>query len=155
MLKVKLISMNRDDVLPLVRSTKDDEMYKQLREALRQMDEVELFHGLYWVAVETPYQTPSFPIYYAGNLLFDLNPTCQISCEEAVRAMLSPGWDISLEEVPWYLYKQFGIAPIHEAVERIRPEPLSNEERVRLDTVKYWADTIHKEGIEINEKWRI
>jgi hypothetical protein len=64
------------------------------------------------------------------------------------------GWDVSLEEVPFYVYKQFGIVPIQEAINQLSTEVLQNQERIRLNTVRYWAEIADREGIETIEKRR-
>ena len=50
-----------------------------------------------------------------------------------------PEWDISLEEVVFYLARQFGAAAVVEAAEDLQSPLLAHEEAVRLKTVRYWA----------------
>ena len=97
--------MKRDEILPFLNESLKTKKYSQILELLRDVDDTELFHGLYPVAAAKPYQ-PGIPGSIAGNLLYDLNPKCPISCKEAILALEE--WFVSLEEVPFYLYLQFG-----------------------------------------------
>src|SRR3954454_3328278 len=100
------------------------------------MDSGEVFHALFPIAADAQWHGPA---YDAACLLFAVKPACPIPCKDAIRAML-PNWDISIEEVPWYLAGYFGEVPIRRAIEELHEEPLGREERVGLDTVRYWAE---------------
>jgi hypothetical protein len=64
---------------------------------------------------------------------------CASELSKTIRALL-PNWDISIEEVPWYLAGQFGEATFRQAIEDLNREALDHRQRVSLDTVLYWAD---------------
>ena len=106
------------------------------------MDEAELFYGLYFLAVQNEFQTPAG---FAVGLLYHLNPACQISCEEAIRALLSE-WNVSTSDLPFYLVKQFGKARMRDAINQIRVGPLTKDEKVLLNTVEYWVDLANDDG---------
>src|SRR5579862_2869235 len=78
-----------------------------------------------------------FPVCDSAILLRELSPDCPVSCEEAVRAML-PSWDISIEEVPFYLAARFGTDRVRRAVRAIESGTLSDVQKRMLDTVLYW-----------------
>jgi hypothetical protein len=70
--------------------------------------------------------------------LHALNPSCRLSVDDAVAALL-PAWDISIEEVPWYLVKQFGREEVLESVERLRARESDEMALTRLKTIEYWV----------------
>jgi hypothetical protein len=49
-----------------------------------------------------------------------------------------PSWDVSIEEVPWYLVKQFGRAAVMTAAADLA-RSRSGTEKTMLETVVYWA----------------
>jgi hypothetical protein len=110
----------------------------QLCERLREMDSSAVFEAIFPVAAAAQSKGPA---YRAACLLFVLKPGCPIPCKEAIRALL-PDWDISIEEVPWYLALWFGRETMREAVAELGKEPLDQEQRVRLNTVQYWIDIL-------------
>src|SRR4030095_9551627 len=77
-----------------------------------------LFDALFPIAVREQGQA-SGPVAMSAYALHALNPPCRLSVDDAVAALL-PSWDISIEEVPWYLVKQFGREAVVESVERLR-----------------------------------
>lgn len=83
-------------------------------------------------------QGGNYPVAFAGCALEALSPPCSLTVDEAV-GRLMPEWDISLEEVVFYLAKQFGAAAVVDAAERRQSSSLANEEAVPLKTVRYWA----------------
>jgi hypothetical protein len=100
------------------------------------MDDTEVFQVFFPIAIEPP---PRRGALDAACLLFIVKPNCPISCKDAIRAMLA-SWDISLEELPWYLAGHFGKEAIQNAVEELSQEALSHGQKVRLDTVTYWSN---------------
>jgi hypothetical protein len=96
-----------------------------------------LFDALFPVAVREQGQA-SGPVAMSAYVLHALNPPCPFSVDDAVAALL-PSWDISIEEVPWYLVKQFGREPVIESVERLRARETDQTALTRLKTIKYWV----------------
>jgi hypothetical protein len=58
-------------------------------------------------------------------------------CEDAVRALL-PDWDISIEEVPFYLAARFGSPRVRQAVQFVGQDATSPSEKQMLSTILYW-----------------
>jgi hypothetical protein len=48
------------------------------------------------------------------------------------------GWEVSVEELPWYLAIVCGEDAVWEALQTLDAEPLSNRERNVLHTFRYW-----------------
>lgn len=127
--------MDRHALRAALAATIDEVGYRSLRDAARAMPPGELFAGLFPVAAG---RQEDGPAYFAARLLWELNPPCPLSREEAVRAMLA-GWDISIEEVPFYLVRQFGEAELGTAVRQVEAETVEHQAMVRLGTIRYWA----------------
>jgi hypothetical protein len=129
--------MTRDEIVAATGEAHRERQRARLCERLRQSDDAEVFRALFPIATDAQRHGPA---YDAACLLFAVKPACPIPCKDAVRGLL-PNWDISIEEVPWYLAGQFGKETIRQAIEDLNKEPLGHEHRVRLGTVLYWADT--------------
>jgi len=126
-----------------------EELVQRLREwpsspeeQLRTLSPDAQFTMLWPVAVASQSRGPAFP---AATLLYRLNPSCPMSCSDAVACLL-PDWDISIEEVPWYLVAQFGRASVIAAAEDLSEGCTSNLERTQLTTVVYWAGLAKEAG---------
>ena len=111
-------------------------VFLSVREQLRGLDDTQQFEVLFPIAVKAQDHAPSCP---AAELLRQLSPTCPLSCEDVVRALL-PEWDVSIEEVPFYIAARFGVARVRQAIERLASEVEGHEEQQRLKTVAYWID---------------
>lgn len=128
--------MTRDEIIMAMREANHDGQWRRLCERLRRMECSEVFHALFPIAAEAQRHAPA---YDAACLLFDVKPACPVPCKDAIRSML-PHWDISIEELPWYLAGYFGEAAVRQAIEELRGDMLSQQERVSLDTVRYWVE---------------
>jgi hypothetical protein len=128
--------MNREQIIAAMAEAILDHQWPQLCDRLRKMDGGEVFHALFPIAADAQGHGPA---YDAACLLFAVEPACPIPCKEAIRALLSH-WDISIEEVPWYLAGRFGEEAIRRAITELRAESLGRTERIALDTVWYWAE---------------
>ena len=120
------------------RSGGHDGVVARLRERLRQLPGERQFEILFPIAVKDPYPEESPPVLDAALLLQELSPSCPISCEDAVRALL-PEWSVSLEQVPFYLAACFGPRRVYEAIAALEPEVLDKSQKANLDTVSYWV----------------
>jgi hypothetical protein len=128
--------MTKDEIVAAMREANLKNQRPHLAKRLRELDCREVFEALFPIAADAQWHGPA---YRAAALLFVLKPACPIPCKDAIRAML-PNWDVSIEEVPWYLAGQFGQEAIRQALEQLRQEPLDHEQKVRLGTVQYWTD---------------
>jgi hypothetical protein len=113
-----------------------EKVFRGVREQLRGLSDKQQFEILFQVAVKR--QCGDAPVCDAAVLLRELSPECPISCEEAVRAML-PSWDVSIEEVPFYLVAHFGAGRVRDAVREVQHQVSSQPEKASLDTIVYWV----------------
>ena len=109
---------------------------RRVRERLRGLEDRARFDILFPISVKAQWNAPSAT---AAQLLRELSPVCPLSCEEAVRALLSD-WDISIEEVPFYIAARFGVTRVRQAVGRLASERLTDSEKRNLQAVSYWID---------------
>lgn len=119
-----------------------EELQQRLREwpgtpepELRRLSPDKQFALLWPLATSSQSRAPAYP---AAVLLHRLNPPCSLSCTDAVAALL-PDWDISIEEVPWYLVAQFGRAHVTSSAEGLASARDSLVESRMLSVVVYWA----------------
>src|SRR4051812_35442915 len=96
-----------------------------------------IFDALFPIAVREQ-GVASGPVAFSAVALHTLNPPCRLSVDDAVASLL-PSWDISIEEVPWYLAKQFGGDAILASVERLRAQQSDQTALTRLRTIEYWV----------------
>lgn len=127
-------------ILEILRSTKGQRGLPATYEALESFEPASLFDTLFEVSVRA--QEDGRPVAFAGCALEALNPPCSLTVNEAVGRLL-PEWDISLEEVVFYLAKQFGAAAVTVATDELQSSSLGHEAAVRLRTVRYWAGVYH------------
>lgn len=73
----------------------------------------------------------------AAWLLRRVNPTCPVTCLDATRELLTD-WDISIEEVPFYLAQQFGSPAVREAISLLRQSVSDKDHSQTLSTIEYW-----------------
>jgi hypothetical protein len=110
----------------------------ELSTLLEPNDPVELFWGLY-AAFTAPrasggYQRQAL----AGTLLLRLRPPCPLAAYEAIQQVLGT-WEVSVEELPWYLAMACGEEAVWKALERLESEPLDERERLVLNTFRRWV----------------
>jgi hypothetical protein len=73
----------------------------------------------------------------AALLLRRVNPKCPISCRDAIQEMLTD-WDVSIEEVPFYLAEQFGVPKVLATLDEIGSTVSDETQTTLLGTVRYW-----------------
>ena len=113
-----------------------DRVFDAVRERLRGLNDAQKFAILFPVAVKSQTDAPSWP---AAQLLREFSPECPLKCEDALRALL-PDWDVSIEEVPFYLAARFGSDRVRQAIVQAELAITSNTDKQRLKTVAYWLD---------------
>jgi hypothetical protein len=107
-----------------------------LVERLSRADGAATFRSLFQFAAHSQLHGPAAP---AALLLLRINPHCPISCADAVREMLTD-WDVSIEEVPFYLAEQFGVARVRATVADLRTSTADQNQISTLRTIDYWLD---------------
>jgi hypothetical protein len=128
--------MTRNEIVAAMQEANLNDKPPHLRDEISKLNPTEAFEILYPIASNTQCDGPA---YRAACLLFLVNPVCPITCTDAIRMLLS-NWDVSIEEVPWYLAVQFGKDAIRQAIDSFADEQLEHDQIIRLTTIKYWTD---------------
>ena len=129
--------MTPAEVVSEIRRVFDRDPEKELAglaDRLRRAGGDEAFHALFPIASRGQSLGPAAG---AAWLLLRVNPRCPISCLEATRELLTD-WDVSIEEVPFYLAEQFGSALVREAVVVLRRTISAEKQLQTLSTIEYW-----------------
>ncbi|HEX4963398.1 MAG TPA: hypothetical protein VF173_21390 [Thermoanaerobaculia bacterium] len=106
---------------------------------LEPSDRLEVFWGLFGAFLEPHREPRRYPNQaLAGSLLLRLRPPCPLPACEAIRRIL-PGWEVSVEELPWYLALTCGEDAVWAAITEIDAGPLSERERLVLHTFRFWV----------------
>lgn len=113
-----------------------------LVERMRQLDDDELFHLLFPLATSGQWECPL--AYSAALLLYQIKPACPISCKDALRGLFG-NWDVSIEEVPWYLRDVFGRHRVLEVIAELLRDSITDIQVRRLRTIGYWLDVSEHE----------
>lgn len=74
---------------------------------------------------------------FAGRLLLKISPKPIESCEEAIFRLL-PYWDVSAEEVIFYLREKFGKPEVIKSAKSLQNGQVSERNKALLDSVIYW-----------------
>jgi hypothetical protein len=68
----------------------------------------------------------------------ELKPRSGQDLQSLIRASLA-GWNLSVEQLPFYFRDTYGIGPVREALAALDSERgFSAEERKALDTYRFW-----------------
>jgi len=111
---------------------------EDLAAVLRKAEPLELFWGLYQSFTTQPIETRRYQQQaLAGGRLLRLRPACPVAACEAIRNVLG-GWEVSVEELPWYLALACGDDAIWTAMTQLEAEPLTDRQRLVLHTFRYW-----------------
>jgi hypothetical protein len=140
-------AMTVEELTIAVREANHSKAWPALVERMRQLDDDEAFNLLFPLATSAQWDCPL--AYSAALLLYQIRPACPVPCKEALRALFG-NWDVSIEEVPWYLRDAFGRQRVLEVIMELLAEPLSDLQVRRLRTVGYWLGVPESE----RSSWR-
>ena len=109
---------------------------KQLNFSLSKCEPQEVFDGLIQIFTNAH---PNFVARQslAGYLLFEIKPQANFDIKNTLIKIL-PFYELSVEELPYYLVSQLSLEIVKEEVNNIEIEQLSNKEKRALDTINYW-----------------
>ena len=73
-----------------------------------------------------------------GDFLLELKPLAGQDLKSLIRASLA-GWNLSIEQLPFYFRDTYGIGRVREALAALDSErALGAEEQMALDTFRFW-----------------
>jgi hypothetical protein len=114
------------------------QQYSQILSVLRKLDSAEVFEILYTVLTNVDRPATRFADReFAGRLLLDLQPTCNLELTEAIQGLLK-GYNLSIEELPWYFAQQYGKQVVLEILEKLRTELNCEQQQQSIKTWEWW-----------------
>ena len=115
--------------------------YGQLKFVMARSPKEVVFEALYGIfrdAPESSYREQQV----AGRLLLDLLPPCPLPLVDCIAGVLST-WNLSVEELPWYLAKCFGADAVEDALKQLEMRPaLSDRETRSIETFRFWLRSV-------------
>ncbi len=130
--------MNSEEIVARVTEAKTPRDLPQLLQDLGSVDQQLLFKTLFPIATKRQC-VENGPVAFSAYTLYNLDPPCAIAAEDAIQMLIGNEWDISIEEVPWYLTNQFGYECVKRCVQALQCTMTGDEVCVRLRTILYWA----------------
>jgi hypothetical protein len=100
-----------------------------------QLDDKLIFDFFWSRAIKK--QNNNEKVAFSAVALRELNPKCQINLELALKQICSD-WDISIEEVPWYLCNQFTNSEINHQIDQVKFDDETMNKR--LDIIRFWIN---------------
>jgi len=122
-------------IVDIIQSAKSEKDLPELVEKLRSFSDEDLFDTLFELSIQN--QQIGRSVAFAGYALYELNPRCSLSAKAATEALLKE-WDVSIEEVVFYLMRQFGLEAMKSARREIMAE--HGDPPKRLETIRYWGN---------------
>ena len=110
---------------------------KHLEAFRRDFGQQALFDALFSAFTQRP-PVPYVDQQAPGDYLLELKPRGAQDLQSLIRASLA-GWNLSIEQLPFYFRDSYGIQAVRLAVERLDLDArLDAVERKALDTYRYW-----------------
>jgi hypothetical protein len=138
-----LLTLDRKSIASLIVGSADHyggdspRQFDDFMALLEGSNQEEVFWGLYSAFTVPRHEFRHSRQELAGSLLLRLRPPCPLTAYDAVRNALS-GWEVSVEELPWYLALVCGEEAIWEALQTLDAEPLEEQQRYALNTFRFW-----------------
>ena len=131
--------MDNVSIILRVSQAKDRRDLPSLIQDLKLTNPKLLFETLFPIASRRQ-EITNGPVAFSAYVLHAVNPPRSMSIEDAVNMMIVNEWDISIEEVPWYLANQFGQERLNHCVNDASGHVGDEDALVRLNTIRYWND---------------
>ena len=101
-----------------------------------------LFDVLFYPFVHAEVATEELSLFHCqettGALLLEIMPSCSLTLRDAISQSL-PTWNLSVEQWPYYLCRQFGVDAVNEALTEIETnDKLYDMEKRAIETIRYW-----------------
>lgn len=129
--------MNLEDkIISIFKDNSGIKQYSLMLEKIKELNvsDKDLFQVLWHEAISV--QQIGKHVFQSAYTLYKLNIECQISLKDALFQVLKE-WDISIEEIPWYLTNQFSK---NEIISFILELNLVDD--VRAKTILYWIEKL-------------
>lgn len=146
-----IVILNRQAIIEKVSHSADlygasnPQQLNQLLHSLANASENELFFGLFSFFYDPTLQSSFERQQLAGTLLFELCPACPIELDGAIYA-IPAYWNLSVEEVPWYLCKVFGKNVVEIFLAELILEVENSSVKKSFETLSYWVKRYNQES---------
>lgn len=124
------------EIVEILRGFKGQRDLQRIVESLRPFESHWLFETLFSLSVQE--QGKGQPVAASAYALNALNPDCPLELRVAVESLL-PNWDISIEEVVFYLVKQFGAEAVMQTASELGEKCNAGTSATLLRGISYWA----------------
>ena len=111
--------------------------YKKLHSDICNASKKDRYFGLMGVFKYDHREQRTLVQTFAGRMLLKMTPKAMESCEKAIFSLL-PYWDVSAEEVIFYLKDQFGRQKVLLVVTTLKSGSLPERDIALLNTIEYW-----------------
>jgi hypothetical protein len=74
---------------------------------------------------------------FSGQVLKDIKPKSKVEPIDLLKRVLK-NWDVSVEELPIWFKENYGIDLIIEALDRLNNSSISDFEKDKIKTMKFW-----------------
>ncbi|WP_299678809.1 hypothetical protein [uncultured Dokdonia sp.] len=98
-------------------------------------NQLEIFQILWNKSISA--QDQNKHVYLSALTLYKLNINCPLSLKSSIHQITESEWDISIEEVPWYLVNQFSKEAIIALLKKI--DFKTQDQKIKLQTIAYWV----------------
>jgi len=112
---------------------------KQLISSCENAPEREQFFGLFSFFYDPTLQENAYQRQQlAATILYEISPSCPLNLDGVIYAM-PKYWDLSIEELPWYLCKVFGKLKVQEFLEELLSDVKEGEIKKSFKTMLFWV----------------
>ena len=119
--------------------SKNSQQYKQILLLCEKSEEAEVFYGLFAFFYNQHLQENKFERQQlAGKLLMSVVPNPALDLEASIYAAALV-WEYSIEELPWYWCKVFGLENVVNFINGLLPSVANQELERSLKTMLFWC----------------
>jgi hypothetical protein len=127
----------KTEIVEILKTGKSIRDLPRVVDALRGFESHELFGTLFALSVQE--QGNGAPVALSAYALNEINPACPLEIRVAVESLLPP-WDVSIEEVVFYLAKQFGARAAAATAVELGEKYNAGTPATLLRAISYWAN---------------
>jgi len=106
-----------------------------IQKLITEDNQLEIFKILWNKSISAQYQNKY--VYLSALTLYKSNMNCPLSLKSSIHQIIESEWDISIEEVPWYLVNQFSKEAIIALLKEI--DFKTQDQKIKLQTIAYWV----------------
>ncbi len=121
--------MLQGQIRTLLRYDPNDPDWKWTSAFVECVPDKDAFDALFPIAIRA--QTSGETVLAAAIVLRRRKPQSSLPCSAVVRALLQE-WDVSIDELPFYLVESFGAETVRDAIAEVEKDFLTEAQSTRL-----------------------